>query len=171
MSRVPRSVLLRYRRAYPPPPRLHWSVLLAAVGGAELLALRFSPPLFRELLVNLGVAVWPIYLSVWLRKVDPRSSALYWCIASLATGFLFSWLLWIVVVFEIREDLLDHYNRREPIGLRLKLVPTALFSFAYFQYHLRRIAREKATALPALVADDEPFAPEQDEEAFAPFPE
>ena len=50
-------------------------------------------------------------------KSTPRSSSLYWAIASLVTGFgfLFSWLLWIVVIYELREELLEHYNRREPI--------------------------------------------------------
>ncbi len=106
---------------------------------------------FRSFLINLIIAIWPVYLCLWLRKVDPRSTSLYWALASFATGFLFSWLLWIVVIFEIREDILDHYNRREPIGLRLNLILTALFSFAYFQYHLRRIALAKDTASADLV--------------------
>ena len=72
-----------------------------------------------------------------------RSSSLYWAVASLVTGFLFSWLLWIVVIFELREELLEHYNRREPIGLRLNWFLTALFSFFYFQYELNKISREK----------------------------
>ncbi|MDR3736986.1 MAG: hypothetical protein P4L10_15805 [Acidobacteriaceae bacterium] len=152
MSRDPSSVQLRLRRAYPPPPRLHWFVLLVAVVGAEALVSLFVHSPYRELLFNLIIAVWPIYICVWLRKIDPRSSALYWAIASLATGFLFAWLLWIVVVFEVREDLLDHYNRREPIGLRLHIIPTILFSFVYFQYHLRRIARQKIACVPSAVA-------------------
>ena len=40
-------------------------------------------------------------------------------------------------------------NRREPIGLRLNWLATALFSFFYFQYELNRISREKDQ-----VADD-----------------
>lgn len=171
MDRVQNSVSLRYRRAYPPPPRLHWFPLLALVLGSEFLALHFARPPFREPLINLVIAVWPIYLSLWLRKIDPRSAALYWCIASLATGFLFSWLLWVVVVFEVREDLLEHYNRREPIGLRLNLVLTALFSFSYFQYHLRRIALEKSAPPPVLIPAEGPSDPEQDPAAFAPFPD
>lgn len=171
MNRLLNSVLLRYRRRYPPPPRLHWLLLFVAVVGAELLVLLFVHPPFRDILINLVIAAWPIYLSLWLRKVDPRSTALYWSIASLATGFMFAWLLWIVVIFEVREDLLDHYNRREPVGLRLNLVLTLLFSFPYFQYHLRRIAQEKTAQPPAQDPVEAPYDPEQDAADFAPFPE
>jgi hypothetical protein len=111
--------------------------------GAEGLVLWLVPQPYREFLINLVIAIWPIYLSIWIRKIDERSLSLYWALASFATGFLFSWLLWIVVIFEVREELLDHYNRREPAGLRLNLLMTALFSFVYFQYHLNRIARDK----------------------------
>lgn len=171
MNRVLNPVPLRYRRIYPPPPRLHWLLLLAAVAGAELLVLRFVHPPLRDLLINIVIAAWPIYLCLWLRKVDPRSAALYWSIASLATGFLFSWLLWIVVIFEVREDLLDHYNRREPVGLRLNLFLTLFFSFAYFQYHLRRIALEKIASPPVPAPAKEPTDSEEDAADFAPFPE
>ena len=155
MSRTQISPSLRYRRVYPSPPSVHWLVLLLVIAVPEALVIRFAHPPARELLINLVIAIWPSYLSIWLRKIDQSSAALYWCFASFATGFLFSWLLWIVVVFEIREDLLFHYNRREPIGLRLRLVPTILFSFLYFQYHLRRIARQKAlsTVSPLAVPD------------------
>lgn len=123
----------------------------------------------RDLAIGAIEGAWPIYLCVWLRKVDPRSTALYWALAALVTGMLFSWLLWIVVIFEVREDLLDQYNRREPIGLRLNLLFTALLSFVYFQYHLRRIAQEKAAAAaaPEVVIDP----PSADWEASTEFPD
>jgi hypothetical protein len=123
---------------------LNWAVLFAGIAGAEGIVLWLVPQPYREFLVNLVIAAWPIYLCIWIRKIDDRSLSLYWALASFATGFLFSWLLWIVVIFEIREELLDHYNRREPIGLRLNLIMTVLFSFVYFQYHLNRIGKEKA---------------------------
>lgn len=147
---------MRFRRAYPAPPRLHWLVLLVVLGGAEAAVFVFLHGLVRDLAVNLVFAAWPIYLSVWLRKIDTRSAALYWSVASLATGFLFAWLLWVVVVFEIREDLLEHYNQREAIGLKLHLVPTILFSFVYFQYHLRRIAQLKAQCPAPVVIEIQP---------------
>jgi Zn-dependent protease with chaperone function len=61
----------------------------------------------------------------------------------IGVGFLFSWLLWIVVIFELREELLEHYNRREPMHLRLNWFLTLLFSFVYFQLALNRISRER----------------------------
>ncbi len=108
-------------------------------------------PLFANSSSTSSSRSGPSISACGLRKVDPRSTSLYWALASFATGFLFSWLLWIVVVFEVREDILDHFNRREPIGLRLNLVLTALFSFAYFQYHLRRIALAKDRAAADLI--------------------
>jgi hypothetical protein len=144
VDRTPIPPVARYKASYPPPPRLNWAVLFVAIAGSEGLVLWLVPQPYREFLVNLVIAAWPIYLCIWIRKIDDRSLSLYWALASFATGFLFSWLLWVVVIFEIREELLDHYNRREPIGLRLNLVMTMLFSFVYFQYHLNRIAKEKS---------------------------
>jgi hypothetical protein len=144
VDRTPIPPVARYKASYPPPPRLNWAVLFVAIAGSEGLVLWLVPQPYREFLVNLVIAAWPIYLCIWIRKIDDRSLSLYWALASFATGFLFSWLLWVVVIFEIREELLDHYNRREPIGLRLNLVMTILFSFVYFQYHLNRIAKEKS---------------------------
>jgi len=104
-------------------------------------------------MVNLVTAAWPIYLCLWIRKIDPRSSSLYWAIASLVTGFLFSWLLWVVVIFEIREELLAHYNGRENVHLRLNVILTALFSFFYFQYELNKIYKVKAMSAGVLVEE------------------
>ena len=151
MDRIPNQLTARYKASYPPPPRLHWALLFAAIAGSEGLVLWLAHPPYREFLVNLVIAAWPIYLCIWIRKLDDRSLSLYWALASFATGFLFSWLLWIVVIFEIREELQDHYNRKEPIGLRLNLFLTILFSFAYFQYELNRIRREKTGEAAALV--------------------
>jgi hypothetical protein len=151
VNRTPIPPVARYKASYPPPPRLNWAVLLVAMAGSEGLVLWLVPQPYREFLVNLVIAAWPIYLCIWIRKIDDQSLSLYWALASFATGFLFSWLLWVVAIFEIREDLLDHYNRREPVGLRLNLFMTILFSFVYFQYHLNRIAREKAREAEELV--------------------
>jgi hypothetical protein len=151
VDRTPNAPTARYKASYPLPPRLHWALLFAAIAGSEGLVLWLAHPPYREFLVNLVIAAWPIYLCIWIRKLDDRSLSLYWALASFATGFLFSWLLWIVVIFEIREELQDHYNRKEPIGLRLNLFLTILFSFAYFQYELNRIRREKTGEAAALV--------------------
>ncbi len=152
MDRTPIPPVAKYKASYPPPPRLNWAVLFVAIAGSEGIVLWLVPQPYREFLVNLVIAAWPIYLCIWIRRIDDRSLSLYWALASFATGFLFSWLLWIVVIFEIREELLDHYNRREPIGLRLNLILTILFSFVYFQYQLNRIARDKARETEELTA-------------------
>jgi hypothetical protein len=153
MDRTRIPPVARYKASYPAPPRLNWAVLFITIAGAEGLVLWLVPQPYREFLVNVVIAAWPIYLCIWIRKIDDRSLSLYWALASFATGFLFSWLLWIVAIFEIREELLYHYNRREPIGLRLNVVWTALFSFVYFQYHLDRISKEKTLEASELVAD------------------
>ena len=94
---------------YPSPPRVHWSLLLLALICAEALAFRFVPETYRSFAIYAVAVAWPLYLCLWIRKIDHRSSSLYWAIASLVTGFgfLFSWLLWIVVIYELREELLD----------------------------------------------------------------
>jgi len=143
MDRSPTRPAATFSPAYPSPPRVHWAVLLLAVLSTAALVLWLVPQPYRDFAINVVAAVWPIYLCLWVRKIDQRSSSLYWAIASLVTGFLFSWLLWIVVIFELREELLEHYNRREPIGLRLNWLLTALFSFFYIQYELNKISREK----------------------------
>jgi hypothetical protein len=151
MGNSPLHPAASFSPEYPLPPRIHWAALLLAVLSAEALVLWLVPRPYRDIVINLVTAAWPIYLCLWIRKIDQSSSSLYWAIASLVTGFLFSWLLWIVVIFEIREELLAHYNRRENIGLRLNWILTALFSFFYFQYELNKIYREKEMSAGRIV--------------------
>jgi Na+-transporting NADH:ubiquinone oxidoreductase subunit NqrE len=155
MPQSPALQAVSHGSPYPSPPRVHWSVLLVALIGAEVLAARFVPEPYRNFAIYFVAVAWPIYLCIWIRKLDPRSSSLYWAIASLVTGFgfLFSWLLWIVVIFELREELLEHYNRREPRHLRLNFLLTILGSFVYFQHSLNRIAKEKETAPESVPAE------------------
>jgi len=141
---------------YPAPPRVHWAVLLVAVSAWEALSFWLVPQPYRDFFLNLGIAIWPIYLSIWIRKIDRQSVSLYWALASFVTGYLFTWILWLVVIFEVREELMAHYNKREPIQLRLNWFLSLLFSFCYFQYHLRAIAREKQTEPEEYI--DEPEA-------------
>jgi len=137
----------------PSPPRVHWSLLLVALVAAETLAIRFVPDAYRDFAIYAVAIAWPLYLCIWVRKIDSRSSSLYWAIASLVMGygFLFSWLLWIVVIYELREELLEHYNRREPMNLRLNWYFTFLFSFLYFQFALNKISKLKETSQEAVV--------------------
>lgn len=154
MKKTPIPSATPYSTLYPAPPRLHWAILLVALVGSEFIATRLPHP-YNDILENVFIAVWPIYLSIWIRKVHYRSLSLYWALASFATGFLFSWILWIVVIYEIREELLEHYNRREPVGLRLNWILSLLFSVVYYQYHLRRIALEKDQVTRELASFDQ----------------
>ncbi|HEX7728316.1 MAG TPA: hypothetical protein VF392_04710 [Terracidiphilus sp.] len=154
MKKTPIPSATPYSTLYPAPPRLHWAILLVALAASEFIATRLPHP-YNDILENVFIAAWPIYLSIWIRKVHYRSLSLYWALASFATGFLFSWILWIVVIYEIREELLEHYNRREPVGLRLNWFLSLLFSVVYYQYHLRRIALEKDRQTRELASFDE----------------
>lgn len=140
---------------YPSPPRGHWALLLFALIAAESLVFWFVPQSYRAFSIYAVAAAWPIYLCIWIRKIDQRSSSLYWAIASLVTGFgfLFSWMLWIVVIFELREELLEHYNRREPMGLRLNWFLSLFFSFVYYQFALNKISREKESTEEAFATE------------------
>ena len=143
--------------AFSSPPRLHWAILLVLLASAEALVFWFFPMPFRNFAVFLVAAAWPTYLCIWVRKIDHRASSLYWAIASIVTGygFFFSWLLYVVVIFELREELLEHYNRREPMHLRLNFILTILFSFIYFQYALNKIAAEKQLATESSVVESD----------------
>jgi hypothetical protein len=157
MRQSPAPLAASHGSSFPSPPHVHWAVLLLALVAAEALAFWLVPEPYRNLAVYAVAVAWPGYLCFWVRKIDPRSSSLYWAIASLVTGygFLFSWLLWIVVIYELREELLEHYNRREPINLRLNWFLTLLFSFVYFQFALNRITRLKEAAREPFAADSQ----------------
>jgi uncharacterized membrane protein YoaK (UPF0700 family) len=158
-SPVPQAA--NHASPFPSPPRVHWVLLLLALICAEALAFRFVPEPYRNFAVFALAAAWPTYLCVWIRKVDLGASSLYWAIASLflGLGFLFSWLLLIVVIFELREELLEHYNRREPMNLRLNFILTILGSFVYFQYALNRITREKEATSESFAAEPRSSVP------------
>ena len=162
MSQSPVVHAANHGSVFPSPPRVHWALLLLALVVAEALAFFFVPEPFRNFAIYAAAVAWPLYLCIWVRKIDDRSSSLYWAIASLVTGynFLFSWLLWIVVIYELREELLEHYNRREPVNLRLNWFFTFLFSFVYFQFALNKITRLKD-------AQNESFAPEPQDSVIA----
>lgn len=145
MHQSPDSDAVKNGRSFPAPPGLHWAVLLVLVAVAEALVWWLVPADYRNFAIYTVAAIWPTYLCIWIRRLNPRASSLYWAIASIVTGcgFLFSWLLWFVVIFELREELLEHYNRREPIGMRLNWFVTLFASFFYFQFALNRITRDK----------------------------
>jgi hypothetical protein len=156
------------RVIYPPPPNVHWGVLLAAEFVIALLVIWIFPKLYWNFVSNLAVDAWAIYLCLWLHKLDVRFMSIFWCAAYVASQLaltapsgpqpssdgipvvasilaLVSLGTWIVTIFVIRAELHIHYNVREPVGLYLSGAMTFLFSFLYFQYHLYKIAqlREK----------------------------
>jgi hypothetical protein len=161
MHQSPDSDAGKNGRVFPAPPRVHWAVLLLLIASAEALVCWLFHGPYRNFAIYAVAAAWPTYLCFWIRRLNPRASSLYWAIASIVTGygFLFSWLLWVVVIFELREELLDHYNRREPFGLRLNWLFTILASVIYFQYSLNKITREREVAAEAEPVESEGSVP------------
>jgi hypothetical protein len=157
MHQSPLPDAVKNGRVFPAPPRVHWAVLLVLIASAEALVCRLFPAPYRNFAIYAIAAAWPTYLCFWIRRVNPRASSLYWALASIVTGcgFLFSWLLWIVVIFELREELLEHYNRREPVGLRLNWFFTILGSVIYFQHALNKITKEKEAAAESVPAESD----------------
>lgn len=131
---------------YPPPPGLHWGVLLALD------------------IVTCGLFgwAWIIVQALWVRKVQPESKGLYYVVvaialflvagifqvdksysgAGLAVNFI-GVVVWLIGIFSLRTSIEDHFNGPEPIGLRLSGVMTFFFNLIYFQYHFTEIAQMK----------------------------
>jgi hypothetical protein len=154
---------------YPPPPRVHWTVLLLAWFVLFVLIASFTPPAYQVLLVSLVADAWAFRLCLWIRSLDTGARSPFWCDVAivaqlgyvllglrqnrspaeldiqttlgLATFFLSLWTIYL-----IRSDLLRHYNQREPYGLELNGALTYFFSFLYFQAKLYPIARAKSRA-------------------------
>ena len=155
-----------YSPEYPAPPNVHWAVLFAIWIIIVILTELFVPrPLWR-LVTVLAFCPWPLYLCLWMRKLDPKSKSLFWVLAGIAGEVVLAefpvrhnpntfmialvivlviilFALPVVAIFVIRAELQKHYNGHEPIGLHLDPIATFAFSFFYFQYHLYDIAQAK----------------------------
>jgi len=145
-------------KLFPDPPNLPW--WLALIFGILTLGAFFQ--------------LWDIVQSLWMRRVDPKSLALFLYIAeaivyllklpatvhniaynlgyeqTIDTGhpfwfILLSLILFLATRFTLRNELLRHFNGPEPIGLRLNSFLTLLFGGLYFQYHFNRINQLKHT--------------------------
>lgn len=143
--------------AYPDPPNLNWVAVLA----------------ISIVTCGLFAVVWDIVQAVWMRKVNPRSNALFLYIAETAISFagtsgrmilifsssmhrqyfglgglvfLMTVTLLILARFDMRRSMEEHYNGPEPIGLSLSGVMTFFFGSLYFQYHFSRINEMKRMA-------------------------
>lgn len=142
---------------YPDPPNLHWALVL----------------LIGMFTCGLFVMVWDLVEAAWMRKVNPRSNALFLYIAAfvldfilvplriylmLQSGmharygalglvtFLVVFTLMVLGRFDMRRSMLEHFNGPEPVGLSLSGVMTFFFGGLYFQYHFSRINEIKRTA-------------------------
>ena len=145
---------------YPDPPNQHWAFVL----------------LIGFFTCGLFCTVWDFVQSAWMRRVNPRSNALFLYIAefvvSLIGGFGRAFLIFtstfrhrphsylglgglILLVsltllelarFDMRRSMEEHYNGPEPIGLSLSGVMTFFFGLYYFQYHFTRINEMKRMA-------------------------
>jgi hypothetical protein len=151
---------------YPPPPRVHWLVLLGVSVILDFIIDYYAPKPFQEILTSLAVDGWAFYLCLWIRKLDHESLSPFWCdvyvvvelafsamsigqhpsahiqVISSILGFA-SAVLGIATIFLIRRDLVKHYSEREDFTLVLGPFMSFFFSFFYFQYHLYDIAEQK----------------------------
>jgi hypothetical protein len=146
--------------AYPNPPNLNW--------GLELLLGFFTCTLF--------VVAWNLVIASWANRVQPNSKALiYYIIATVLVlanlgsswtvliaighhhpyhrnilGSLISiaaWVMRLIARFTLRENLEQHFNGPEPLGLRLSAVMTFFFGGIYFQYKLNEINQIKQSLM------------------------
>ena len=145
---------------YPDPPNLHWGLVL----------------LIGVFTCGLFVVVWDFVQALWMRRVNPRSNALFFYIGEVVVSFLGSGartflifssmmrqathtypvaggLIFLVSFtllefarFDMRRSMEEHYNGPEPIGLSLGGVMTFFFGSLYFQYHFTRINELKQMA-------------------------
>ena len=175
MNLQPSQLGLSAEPEYPPPPRIHWFVLLLCWWVLGTLIARFAPKPYQNLLNSLVVDAWAFYLCLWIRQLDPDARCIFWCDAYLVVELtcaaltiqqhstptvtliwgilaMASTILGIATIFLIRADLEKHYNEREPIGLHLSGGLTFFLSFLYFQSQLYPIAQLKKRQSEELAA-------------------
>lgn len=143
---------------YPDPPDLRWWAII---------------PL-SIVTLGIFSTLWDVWQALWLRRIHRRSIALYLYLGAVVLFFLklpatveqvlynigftdvtsssTSWSLVFITLtlaissrFVFRSELLDHFNRTEPIGLSLNPILTLIFGGLYFQYSFNRINHLKRT--------------------------
>jgi hypothetical protein len=143
------------RALYPDPPDFPWwgALLLGMVTG------------------GLFFVVWDIVEASWLKRIERGTTSLLLYIG-VAILYLFKlpsmwstmnynmfggplvhehggtlggvgFILAVVAKFVFRRELMDHFNGREGIGLRLSSFWTLLLGGVYFQYHFNKINQVK----------------------------
>ena len=141
---TPASAAAAAAALYPPPPSLHWAIVL----------------LLSVVTCGIFLWVWAFVEANWVRKVQPTSKGMIlWSFAillSLMYGVLSAFpddtakavaivlrlggvILWIAGAFSVKSSIEEHYNTSEPIGLELNGVMTFFFNVLYFQYHFTKI--------------------------------
>jgi hypothetical protein len=143
--------------AYPDPPNLNW--------GLEVL--------LGFLTCGVFVVVWNLIIAAWANRVQPTSKALMLYIAATvfialnvggSWGVMISlahhtqpthqnvlgniislacWIVRLIARFTLRDTIEEHFNRAEPLGLRLNPVMTFFFGGIYFQYKLNEVNQMK----------------------------
>jgi hypothetical protein len=126
----------------PPPPRLHWTVVL-------LLAI---------VTLGLFLDIWLIVQALWVRKQDPKSRVLQLCILSIVvsilaevlnaahapvelTGVVFvaSLVLALIPTFAIRDMLAAYLTRLTGRPAYLGSFLTLILGPIYLQYHMNKV--------------------------------
>jgi hypothetical protein len=156
-SSAPSGYAMQPTSPYPPPPSLHWAIVL----------------LLTFLTCGLFSMIWLVVELLWVKKVKPDTKGvMYLSIAvglwvaliaisgyqgfmsangHASAGFpalslmldLAYFIFFLYGVFTMRSDIEEHFNTAEPIGLSLSGVMTFFFSVFYFQYHFTRINEMK----------------------------
>jgi hypothetical protein len=133
----------------PLPANLHWLVLLVL-------------QMISRGIVHVG---WALYLANWARKLDNDNRNMVMVAmypAGLIAGviaianhheavgvllILAGLVVYLFGIFGIKHAMEGYFNTVENIGLQLSGVMTFFFSTIYFQFHINKIAKWKATGV------------------------
>jgi hypothetical protein len=138
----------------PPPPGLHWIIVLLL--GIVTAGLFFN--------------VWSIVQSIWARKLQPASKALTLNIAGIAAALL-GWgvtslagnqsaglaidigglVLLVIAIFSVRDTLSWYITTIEGRATYLSGVMTLFFAEVYIQYHMNKVRSFLRRTTPASV--------------------
>ena len=66
-------------RDYPPPPRVHWVVLLCAFTVIKILVGVYAPPRYHGLFDSIAGDAWAFYLCLSIRSLDSDARSPFWC--------------------------------------------------------------------------------------------
>lgn len=129
------AAVARVVPSYPLPPKLHWAVVT----------------LLSIVTIGIFYIIWAFIQAVWIRKVRPKSKALWFLIAYVVLGFgpalfdnpgiealcrLAGSVCFLIAAFQMRSDIEEFYATLNPAGISLSGVMTFFFNIIYFQYHL-----------------------------------